>query len=74
MAQGEVVGLFILGSIAGEVVEVVDRIASGHVKITPDIWVGGGDGGMNGAGGAGAGILTALVAKLMADNLNARGE
>jgi len=63
-----------LGQAQVALVEIVDRIASGHVKITPDIWVGGGDGGMNGTGGAGAGILTALVAKLMADNLRPAAE
>jgi regulator of protease activity HflC (stomatin/prohibitin superfamily) len=63
-----------LGPAQVALVEVVERIASGHVKVTPDIWVGGTDSGNGGAGGAGAGILTALVAKLMADGLRPSGE
>jgi len=52
-------------------IEVMRRIAEGHVKITPDIVISSNHDGKNGDAGlaGGAGLMSALVANLMAVNL-----
>jgi regulator of protease activity HflC (stomatin/prohibitin superfamily) len=52
-------------------IEVMRRIAEGHVKITPDIVISSNHDGKNGDAGlaGGAGLMSALVANLMAANL-----
>jgi len=52
-------------------IEVMRRIAEGHVKITPDIVISSNNDGKGGDAGlaGGAGLMSALVANLMAANL-----
>jgi hypothetical protein len=51
-----------LGQTSLALVEVMQRIADGNVKITPDILVSGGEGGLSG----GSGIMAAVLGNLLA--------
>jgi regulator of protease activity HflC (stomatin/prohibitin superfamily) len=65
-----------LGQTSLALVEVMQRIADGHVKITPDVLVSGGDGNDGERGSsAGSGIMAAVLGNLLASQLaaSARG-
>jgi hypothetical protein len=65
-----------LGQTSLALVEVMQRIADGHVKITPDVLVSGGDGNDSERGSSGgSGIMAAVLGNLLASQLaaSARG-
>lgn len=61
-----------LGQTSLALVEVMQRIAEGNVKITPDVLVSGGEGGQGeGSSVGGAGIMAAVLGNLLATQLAA---
>ena len=61
-----------LGQSSLALVEVMQRIADGNVKITPDILVSGGDGKDSAGGlGGGSGIMAAVLGNLLATQFEA---
>ncbi|MET0791460.1 MAG: SPFH domain-containing protein [Polyangiaceae bacterium] len=60
-----------VGQTSLAMIEIMRRIAEGHVKITPDVLISsGGQGSGDSSLGGGAGLMSAFVANLIASNLS----